>query len=179
MNGPPELGGGADSGTLREGGVIIPVGEMRDAAGGKEGGYEQDFLRFTSDMKSWEIEMAAMYIPRAGPVALDHVRFPTLAKGKMVQLPNGDVLTPTYSSFKGDSSHGLRAYLLRSQDRGHTGHYYATIANEPTDLNPEFPGQYVGTCEPSITLLTDGRMLAIVRTQYAYPPAEYKPMAVC
>ena len=53
-----------------------------------------------------------MYIPDVGSVTLDYVRFPTLAKGKMMQLPNGEVLAPAYSSFKGDSARRLRAYLL-------------------------------------------------------------------
>jgi hypothetical protein len=179
MNGPPELNGGADSGTLDDGDVIMPAGETRPASNGKDGWYEKDFLRFTSNFKRWKLEIALMHIPAAGPVALDHIAFPTFAKGKMVQLPNGDVLVPAYSSFKGDSSRRLRAYMLRSQDKGHTWYYYATIANEPTDPSPELPGQYLGACEPSITLLANGRMLAMLRTQYAHPPAEYKPMAVC
>ena len=177
--GPSELGGGADCGTLRGGGVIMPVGEMRAAAGGQAGWYEQKFLRFTDDMKNWQVEQAPTYVPDAGPVALDHIVFPTWAKGKMVQLPSGDLLAPAYSAFKGDSSRRLRAYLLRSQDLGHSWHYFATIVNQPEDPHPELPGQYLGACEPSITLLADGRMLAIVRTQYAHPPAEYKPLAVC
>jgi protocatechuate 3,4-dioxygenase beta subunit len=179
MDGPPELNGGADCGTLRDGGVIMPVGETRPAADGEEGWYEKGLLRFTDDMKDWELETARMYVPDAGPVALDHVAFPTLAKGKMVQLPDGDVLAPAYSMFKGDNSRRVRAYLLRSQDQGRTWRYHATIAHEPIDPNPQLPGQYVGACEPSITLLGDGRMLAMLRTQYAHPPAEYKPMAVC
>jgi len=179
MEGPPALNGGANSGTLRDGGVIMPVGETRPAADGAEGWYEKDFLRFSDDMRSWEIETARMYIPEQGPVALDHVAFPTLAKGKMVQLPNGDVLAPAYSMFKGDNSRRVRAYLLKSQDQGRTWRYHATIVHEPDDPDPQLPGQYVGACEPSITLLADGRMLAMVRTQYAHPPAEYKPMAVC
>ena len=179
MNGPAELGGGADSGTLREGGVIMPVGDMRKAANGKEGWFEKAFLRFTDDMMHWDIETARLHVPQAGPVALNHVVFPTLAKGKMVQLPNGEVLAPAYSMFKGDDSNRVRSYLLRSPDQGRTWDYHATIANEPVDPNPQLPGQYVGSCEPSITLLPDGRMLAMLRTQYAHPPAEYKPMAVC
>ena len=109
MDGPAQLNGGADCGTLRDGGVIMPVGETRPAADGTAGWYEKDFLRFSDDMMGWEVETARMYIPEAGSVALDHVAFPTLAKGKMVQLPNGDVLAPAYSMFNGDSSRRVRA----------------------------------------------------------------------
>ena len=179
LAGPPELAGGADSGTLREGGVIMPAGEIRVSDGSEEGWYDMPLLRFADDMLTWSVETARLHLPQAGPTALDHIAFPTFAKGKMAQLPNGDVLAPAYSIFKGDSQQRLRAYLLRSRDQGRTWDYYATIAHEPVDPSPHLPGQYVGTCEPSITLLADGRMLAMLRTQYAHPPAEYKPMAVC
>jgi hypothetical protein len=178
MKGPSELGGGADSGTLRDGGVIMPVSDVRHAADGKEGWFEMPFLRFTDDMRYWDVETARLYLPLAGPPSLDAV-LPSMAKGKMVQLPNGDVLAPMYGGFKGDSESLHRAFLVCSKDQGHTWHHYSSIAYEPVDPNPELPGQYLSSCEPSITLLPNGRMLAMLRTQFSHLPAQYRPLYGC
>ncbi len=175
MDSPPELGGGQNSGTLRDGGVIMPASIVDSSTEGEEYCFDTLFLRFTDDMMNWETEIAQVYVPIVAP-GLD-VRDLTFAKGKMLQLPNGDVLAPVYGRFEGDIQH--RAYLIRSDDQGHTWRYYATIAYDSDDPNPELPGQYLGSCEPSIALLPNGQMLAMLRAQYSHVPAEYKPMYVC
>ena len=178
MNGPPELGGGQDSGTLRDGGVIMPVDDPSPSAKGKKGWYDTRFVRFTDDMMRWQIETVETFLPNAGPPSLD-VKYPGWSKGKMVQLPNGDMLAPMYGGFKGDSQSIHRAIIVRSKDQGHTWTFYASIAYEPVDPHPELPGHYLSAAEPSITLLPNGQMLAMLRTQYSHLPGEYKPMAVC
>ena len=178
MKGPPPLGGGHDSGTLRDGGVIMATNDPQPSASGKEGWYDVTFVRFADDMLSWEFELVQFHLPNAGPTSLD-VKNPGLSKGKMVQLPNGDMLAPMYGGFKGDSENIHRAILVRSTDQGRTWEFYASIAYEPVDPHPELPGQYCGAGEPSITLLPNGKMVAMLRTQYSHLPSEYKPMAVC
>ena len=169
---------GHNSGTLRDGGVIMATNDPEPSASGKEGWYDVMFVRFADDMMSWESELVQIYLPDAGPPSLD-VKHPGLSKGKMVQLPSGDMLAPMYGGFIGDSESIHRAFIVRSIDQGRTWKFYASIAYEPVDPHPELPGQYCGAAEPSITLLPDGRMVAILRTQYSQYPSEYKPMAVC
>ena len=178
MDSPPELGGGQDSGTLRDGGVIMPTSDPQPSASGKEGWYDVMFVRFADDMMSWESEAVEIYLPNAGPTSLD-IKHPALSKGKMVQLPNGDMLAPMFGGFKGDSESIHRAVIVRSTDQGCTWEFYASIAYDPVDPHPELPGQYLSACEPSITLLPNGKMVAMLRTQYSHLPSEYKPMAVC
>ena len=174
MKGPPQLSGGQDSGTLRDGGIIMATNDLQPSAAGKEGWYDVMFVRFADDMLSWESELVQIYLPDAGPPSLD-VKHPGLSKGKMVQLPSGDMLAPMYGGFKGDSENIHRAILVRSTDQGRTWEFYASIAYEPVDPHPELPGQYCGAGEPSITLLPNGKMVAMLRTQYSHLPSEYKP----
>lgn len=176
-DGPPELGGGAESGTLRDGGVIMPTSDMRHAADGVVGWFEMEFLRFADDFLSWELETVRLYIPRAGVPSVDGV-LPGMAKGKIVQLPSGDILASMYGGFKGDSVKLHRSFLVRSTDQGRTWSYHGSIAYEPNDPTPELPGMYLSACEPSVTLLPSGQMVAMVRTQYSHYPGEYKPLAV-
>ena len=49
-----------------------------------------------------------------------------------------------------------RSWLLRSQDGGRSWHYFSTIAAFP-ELGDE------GPCEPNITLMPDGSLLAVLR----------------
>ncbi len=170
MDSPPELGGGQNSGILRDGGVIMPMDDLQPSASAKEGWYDVMFVRIADDMMTWEFERVQIHLPNASPTSLD-VKNPGLSKGKMVQLPNGD--------FKGDSENIHRAILVRSTDQGRTWEFYASIAYVPVDPHPELPGQYCGAGEPSITLLPNGKMVAMLRTQYSHLPSEYKPMAVC
>jgi hypothetical protein len=195
-SGPPELGGGHDTGTLRDGGVIIPANDPKRstaytrAEGWKgdsdpdpsakvmPGWYDVLFLRFTDDLQHWQTETASIHLPHAGPQSLD-IKNPSPAKGKMVQFPNGDIVAPMYGGFQGDSYSRHRAVLVRSSDQGRTWEFYSSIAYEPEDPAPELPGMYLSSCEPSITLLGGDRMLAMLRTQYSHYPGEYKPLAAC
>ena len=178
MKGPPQLGGGQDSGTLRDGGVIMPTNDPRPSAKGKKGWYDVQFVRFTDDMLSWESETVEIYMPTAGPPSLD-VKHPGLSKGKMVQLPNGDMLAPMYGGFEGDLEYIHRSIIVRSTDQGRTWRFYASIAYEPVDPRPDLPGQYLCAAEPSITLLPNGKMVAMLRSQYSHMVGEYKPMSIC
>ena len=89
------------------------------------------------------------------------------------------MLAPMYGGFKGDDGNIHRAIIVQSTDQGHTWKFYASIAYEPVDPHPELPGHYLSAAEPSITLLPNGKMVAMLRTQYSDYPVGYKPMAVC
>jgi protocatechuate 3,4-dioxygenase beta subunit len=196
MIAPDAFGGGQNSGTLPDGGVIIPATDPKPStahtraegwkgeadpnpsATTKTGWYDVRFVRFTDDMMSWQEETVAIYMPDLGPGSLG-APYPGLAKGKMVLLPDGHMLAPMYGGFQGDDKNRHRAFIVQSTDQGHTWKFYASIAYEQVDPHPELPGHYLSSAEPSITLLPNGKMVAMLRTQYSHFPLEYKPMAVC
>ena len=126
-------------------------------------------------MLTWNAELASYYVPNH-KTALSHVHGPGASKGKIIQMPDGEsLLMPMHGCFEGDDSNRLRAYLVRSSDQGRTWFYYATVANEPVDPNPELPRVYAGGHEPSVALLPNGQMLAMLRVQY-YPIGGYRSM---
>ena len=94
----------------------------------------------------------------------------------IVGRPDGSLLVPMYGSLKQDivwfddrtfagymkfpqewpRQFKYRSWLLRSEDGGLNWHYYSTIAALP-ELGSE------GFCEPSITNLSDGSLIALLR----------------
>jgi len=94
----------------------------------------------------------------------------------IVGLPDGTLLVPMYGSLKQDivwfdlrmfggylkypqewpRQFKYRSWLLRSEDGGLNWHYHSTIAALP-ELGDE------GFCEPNITRLADGSLIAVVR----------------
>lgn len=189
---PPPISGGAQEIGLREGGVLKLRGSrpIKD----EPGWYNVttfkmfDDFRFNSDIGKVDYEefTAKMYMP-------DHVesldvKHPGLSKGPIIQIPDGyssaevkpgDLLMPMYGGIKGDTTDVHRTYLAHSSDLGKTWNYHASINYEGKDPNPELPGHYVGSCEPSVVLLPNGQLLAMIRKQFAHWPGEYKPLSVC
>ena len=171
---PPGYAGPMSVG-LREGGVLFVWGAR--AVEGRRDQLEINRMIFSDDFLSWETETAKIHVPNYA-VSLD-VKYLSAAKGKILQLPDGDLLMPMYGGFEGDSPQKHRTILVRSMDQGSTWRYYATIDYTPEDPHPELPGHYLSSCEPSVALLPNGQMLAMLRTQYSHLPGEYRPMAVC
>ncbi len=196
MDSPPLLAGGAMSGALRDGGVlkyltvgISPFkGEAEELVAPMEGEFKDGwftlhttFAWFNDDFTSYEVAPVQVYMPDAVTTKQLHLvpypaGWPEFAMGKILQLANGDLLAVMCGVFKGDINR--RVVLSRSSDRGHTWRYYATVAYEPNDPNPELPGQYIGVCEPAIALLPNGQMICVMRTQLAHFPNEYRPLYV-
>ena len=178
---PPHQGGAVSVG-CRDGGVIKLRSDIVEIEG-KPGWFDAVTFQMTDDLSSWETFTAKLHVPDHAP-GFD-VHTPSPAKGKIIELPGrgpgnngpGDLLMPMYGQFKGDTHH--RAYLARSTDNGRTWRYYATIDYTPDDPNPELPGHYVGACEPSVVLLPNGQLLAMMRKQLAHFPGEYKPLYQC
>jgi hypothetical protein len=176
---PAVIGGGAEWINLRGGGAI-KQGGATFAIPDQEGWFKTTIARFSDDLLTYHIETALLHVPGAQLSLQEpspHVLAgPVFDKGKMIQLPNGDLLAPMYGKLNDDLN--ARAFLVRSVDRGMTWTYYASMAYEPVDQNPDLPGQYIGFAEPSIALLANGQMLCIARTQGSHLPP-YRPMAVC
>ena len=93
---------------------------------------------------------------------------------RLVELPNGDVLTTAYGWFEEDRApiehtyyrrepwpypgwHKMRSVLLRSTDRGATWDYVSTIASDPASGDE-------GPCEPTLTRTRGGDLVCIMRT---------------
>ena len=194
MDAPPQMGGGcAETVALRDGGVLKqlcegsgPMGEDEARRSPMEGEFKDGWFTlhstwvwFNDDFTKYEVAPVQVYMPDAVTTKqpqLAVASWPVFDKGKILQLANGDLLAPMYGLFKGDTH--SRVLLSRSSDRGHTWRYYATVAVQPTDPNPELPGQYLGYAEPSIELLPNGQMICVMRTQYSHLPGEYRPLYV-
>jgi len=193
MASPPQHGGGSTSGTLRDGGVIKyltdadeTIGEAEERVRPMVGEYKDGwfmlhstFAWFNDDFTEYEVAPVQVYMPDAVTTKQTHLAmgsWPSFERGNMIQLDNGDLLTPLQGVFKGDTKG--RTILCVSSDQGHKWRYYATVAVDPQDSSPELPGQYLGYAEPSIELLPDGQMICVMRTQYSHLPGEYRPLHV-
>ena len=175
---PPLLGGGACSGALREGGVI-KVLDRGTPIEGEQGWFTEVFARFTDDMARYETETVRVFIEDAdfsGRKRQFASWWPVFDKGKIVQLPDGDLLSPMYGLFKEDP--WARVVISRSTDQGRTWRYHATVMSGPEKLCGDLPGQFGGYTEPGLALLANGQLLCMLRTQGAALPLDYKPLCV-
>jgi hypothetical protein len=159
---------------LRTGGVLFMTGCANPVKGGKPGELEASRIVFSDDFKTYELGTSPVSIPDAALNTRWATFWPPFDKGKIVQLPNGDLLAPMYGNFTGDAQY--RVMLVRSADGGKSWSYHDTVAYDPNDPNPELFGAYCGHCEPSLALLADGRLLCAMRTQGAELAAEYRPI---
>jgi hypothetical protein len=186
------LAGGTHNATLRDGGVLKFLttgssfkGEAEFRKSKMQGRYvdgwfmlHSTFAWFNDDFTKYEIAPVQVYMPDAVTAKRNGGGMSTwpIFSEKMIQLPNGDLLSAMQGLFKGDSR--ARTIICVSSDQGHKWRYYATVAYDVKDPNPDLPGQYLGYCEPTIAMMSNGQMICVMRMQYAHPPAEYKPMAV-
>ena len=159
---------------LRDGGVLFMTGCANPVKGGKRGELEASRYTFSDDFKTYEPGTSAVSIPQAALNVRWAKFWPPFDKGKIVQLPNGDLLAPMYGNFKGDAQY--RTMIVRSSDSGKTWNYHATVAYDPKDPDPGLVGAYCGYCEPSLALLSNGQLLCMMRTQGAELAAEYRPI---
>jgi len=168
--------GGACGTALRDGGVIRMISHsyhLRD-----NWPLIAYMARFADDFSTWTVEAASVDLPNVALTPQEPSPHtwagPIFDKGKMVQLPSGDVLAPMYGRLKGDTT--SRVLLTRSSDGGRTWRYHATVAYDQQDPYPEIPGDFGGYAEPSIALLPNGQILCVMRAQYSHLPPDYKPL---
>jgi len=159
---------------LPEGGVLFLTGTATPIAGGQPGDQEGTVVRFTDDFLQYETTRVRVTLPK---VTL-HTRWarfwPPFAKGKIVRLPNGDLLASLYGDHQGD--HHYRTMLIRSTDQGRSWNDHASVAYRPDDPDPNLVGSFCGYCEPSLALLANGQLLCVMRTQGQEIPNEYRPI---
>ena len=163
---------------LAEGGVVAMDLWSTPAGGGNPPvtDYLESTRRFWSDdFSQVSTSTSTIFLPNAVEQTRYSAFWPVWDKGKMIQLDNGDLLANMYGTLLGDVQY--RTVLMESSDQGQSWQYRSTVAYSATDPNPEIPGQWAGYCESSLTLLTNGQLLAVMRTQGSVF-APHKPMYV-
>ena len=155
----------------REGGVLF----MLDTVAGSEPNQLQaERIVFSDDFLKYEVGKSPVSLPNVVMHTKWTKRWPGFRIGKIVQLPNGDLLGTMHANLKGDNN-WYRTVVLRSTDEGLSWQYHSSVASGPNDPDPHLIGSYCGYCEPSIALLSNGQLLCIMRTQGAQYAGEYRP----
>ena len=162
---------------LREGGVLFMRGQAAPIDESDPPKLQAQRIVFSDDFLECEVVTSPVSIPQAALNVRWAKFWPYFHKGKIVQLPDGDLRATLYGNFKGDAQY--RTMLLRSTDSGQSWQFHATVAYDPADPDPELVGAYCGYCEPSLALLSDGQLVCMMRTQGAQFAGEYRPMYLC
>ena len=162
---------------LREGGILFMRGPAAPIDESDPPKLRTERIVYSDDFLKCEITTSAVSIPQAALNVRWAKFWPYFHKGKIVQLPNGDLLATLYGNFKGDAQY--RTMIVRSTDSGQTWQFHATAAYDPKDPDPYLVGSYSGYCEPSLALLSNGQLLCIMRTQGAQYAGEYRPLYQC
>ena len=185
----PDHGGGAQEIGLRDGGVL-KVGGDTYAVGGDY--YRMNMFIMPDDFayndNGWKVNhgsfTSTIYVPNSQSIA--DIIFPGVSKGPIIQIPDGysgdgvkpgDLLMPMHGAFTGDK--WVRSYLVHSTDLGHTWSYRGSIAYLPKDPHPQTSGQWLGMAEPTIALLPNGQLLAVIRSNgdpAGRPEGQFKPL---
>ena len=162
--------------TLRDGQVLKVVNAMVRKSG--DDLFVSQMLRFSDDFAEFKLEEVKIHIPNAllthNDTAEGFLAGPWFSKGKMVELPNGELLAPMEGRLKGDPIDTI--IISKSSDQGQTWRYVSSINTDPSDLAPEVPGDFLGYSEASLALLPGGQILCVVRTQHSHLSPDYKPL---
>jgi hypothetical protein len=171
------MGGGGAWATLRGGGVMKHAGGMYPIPG-REDWFDSFIAIFSDDGLRYDIEPCEVYVPNAELTYQEpspHVLAgPVFDKGKIQQLPNGDLLAPMYGRLKGRDS--TTVMMIRSSDRGKTWRLVSEVAYADSDPDPQLPGEFQGFSEPSLLLLPGGEMICVMR---AGGWGELRTMYIC
>ena len=163
---------------LAGGGVVSVWRFARPVGGGNPPvatDLESDRVLYSDDFSSSTSSTVPVTIPNAVEHTLYADFWPCWEKGKIIELANGDLLAPIYGNLQGDNN-VYRTMLMESPDQGQSWQYKSTIAYSATDPDPGLPGGFAGYCEPSITQLANGQLLAMLRTQASHIGPDYRPM---
>ena len=168
---------GTMSAALPGGGVVAMTGQATPVGGGNPpvaSDLESTRILYSDDFSQFSTSTVSVTLPNATLQTKWAEFWPVWDKGKMIQLDNGDLLANMYGNLEGDAEY--RTMLMQSSDQGQSWQYRSTVAYSATDPNPELPGGFCGFCESSITLLANGQLLAMMRTQGSHIGPDYRPM---
>lgn len=158
-------GGSIPMATQLRDGTIIGLGMRTQPIEGRPGWYSTTLARSTDRGQTVERTSCELHVPRAiAGIGHAPAAGPLLWRS-IVEMPDGALLVAAYGWFEGDDSPVpgqpgscyYRTFVSRSEDRGETWEYLATVAYDPA-IGTE------GYCEPVIRLLPDGDLLALLRT---------------
>ena len=175
MSWPTHVAEGYMFTALRGGGVLKMMGQAKPPTQGKQNGEEVKRVLFSGDFLHYEVSPASVDLssfPHEMSTQTPKASFYPVFDKKMLELDNGDLLATMYGVLEGDTQY--RTMIVRSSDQGCSWRYQSTVAYDADDPNPEFAGDWDGYCEPSLTLLPDGQLMCIMRTEGGTPP--YKPL---
>lgn len=150
---------------------------------GDSGGHTARVWRSFDDLRTIREEETRIIIPEAGQVDYgtpDQWSGLFFHRG-VVELSDGSLLAAMYGNFEQDltppshpwskteTKYKLRAFAVRSTDRGETWRYLSSLAVPDTSAADESEGFN----EWTLTRLEDGRLLAVIRTGH------FTPMVAC
>jgi hypothetical protein len=137
---------------------LLPIGELAHIAPRGSSQQEGVYLTRSADGgRTWETPWPVRFVPMQGCFVRD----------SLLEMPDGTLLLPLSGArhtishkFPPNDDDALRAYLVRSLDRGETWHYFSTIAMDPAGI--------LNLWEPTVTLLPSGRLVALLRADYVH-----------
>jgi hypothetical protein len=132
--------------------------------------------RSMDELKTLQREEAIVYIPQGPKRAAINDNWYLTVHRSIIEMPDGswlmtmfgnfdeDNLVPYESDAKLETGFMTRAFVVTSNDKGHSWHFLSDVA-VPKSGDPI--GEGFG--EPTMTLLDDGRLLIILRTGHHFP----------
>lgn len=159
-------GGTMPSPNLLADGTVMGMDTRSRPIEGRPGYYSLSVYESTDGGESFgEPVEAIVHVPQAtGGVGHGPAPGPIFFRS-IVQMSDGTLLATFYDWFEGDASpvpgqkdsFRYRTWLMRSEDRGRTWEYHATVGYDP-EIGTE------GFCEPVMRLLPDGSLICLLRT---------------
>ena len=138
--------------------------------------FGDDLMQYKVEWLQASVAEAVVVVKEAGGQAHRTEKvMPFFERGQMVQLEGSEFLLAAHGKFKGDSK--WRAFLIRSLDGGRIWKYFSTIGSEPEAPAPQLPGEFSGYRDPTIALLPNGEILAVLRAHDSDKPP-YQPLYV-
>ena len=184
--GPEKYAQNHDGGAMEiglSGGGVIKFGTDTSIQP-EDGSYMGAIFTWSDDFDEYQgYFLSKIFVPNSQRIA--DIYFPGVSKGPIIQIPDGysgygvssgDLLMPMHGALTGDN--WVRSYLVHSTDLGHTWNYRESIAYLDADPYPETGGQWLGMAEPTIALLPNGQLLAVIRSNGdpAGPNNQFKPL---
>lgn len=148
---------------------------IRDPQQMPDGREQHYLLRRPAGADDWERVTAVIDDPDGGitcydPPEAEHAVVRWRRCRYIVELPDGDLLGVFYGARLGPDRRPYpksQSYCLKSRDGGRTWHFHGIIARD--DHHP-----LAGYTEPAVTVLPDGSLLAVLRTECARTGPMYR-----
>lgn len=137
---------------------LVDTGDISHIAPRGASQQETVYLARSADNgATWETPYPVRITPMQGCYVRDGI----------LEMPDGTLLMPLSGArhtishkFPPSDNDPLRSYLLRSEDRGKTWHYFSAIAFDPAGV--------LNLWEPTLTRLPSGRLVALLRSDYLF-----------